>query len=1015
MTNSLVMANGLVSHENDIYILPGPNDIFSYSDGDAEELYIRGVISSATDLSSCSMELESAQRDWASECHLSARRANLFRGCDFSGIKRVLELGCGCGALTRFLGEQHCQVDAVDGSFRRAEITRLRCRDQDNVCVICADFNALRLPTAHYDLVTLIGVVEYAGMFSDAATTPEEAVVAIIRRALESLAPGGHLVLAIENRLGFKYLAGAGEDHFGRPWVGISNYPPGGDKKILGKQGIRTWDRSQWLAILKRLPGVCCDWFYPFPDYKLPTLLVSGHFLHAYPQAARSVLSRIHSRDYTSFWHPSLDETLFWQTITAAGSVEAFANSFVLVMRRAADTDASPFLCPFDFVHFSGSGRRPEYRVKVWKDRGTRRVHKKRLLSMGDDAPVTPGFLRQVLQEEPFLNGILLSLHWLDRLRAWPTPKTLNDLLQDYYGYIQQQCLQSPARELVDLLPFNIVLAGDGEYHYFDQEWRLDHDIPAAFILFRGLLYFFLENKSVLLPICRENGLKSGSDFLHFALERLLPTDAWSLDGFIELENRMQQAVHDTSLTRPAISEELSREVEEKAPDYQLDQVFLVWGEPGQTTKVTACGEVAGGYQLRFDLPVEFASSPFLQLHLENCGLALEDVLILRRLLIYGVRKNNSRDQITPGSGKDPLSRLMKVDGFMRFSQQWSDCFLVEDEAAQIFHFEMQPLPASEESFLSFECRIVLGIRAMAGTAMRLQQCRFTKQIQETQLLATKEQLVEKQLRLAEIENSRAWKFCLKARMLKNSLLSFLPCRYHQRENGTNDSIVRKESATAAKKKTEPVFTILLTVFNAGAHELELVIESVLRQTMPDWELIIIDCASDHGGTLNALAAVRHDRIRVIHRRIAGNIPRALNQGVEIARAPWVTVLTAFDRMPPDTLSLVQQIIASGDVDLAYGDEQFLDKDGEPQEQWHKSEISSKTIPEDDPVGHSLFVKTSMLEYLGGFNPEFDTNYCFDLVWRARSVGAGIRHIPKILYQRRRFAAMSEAEAQRRR
>ena len=61
------------------YVHDQSTDTFSYSDGDDVEKYLKSVLEKAQDLSSCSVELESAIQDWATEYHLSSKRANLLR------------------------------------------------------------------------------------------------------------------------------------------------------------------------------------------------------------------------------------------------------------------------------------------------------------------------------------------------------------------------------------------------------------------------------------------------------------------------------------------------------------------------------------------------------------------------------------------------------------------------------------------------------------------------------------------------------------------------------------------------------------------------------------------------------------------------------------------------------------------------------------------------------------------------------------------------------------------------
>jgi len=162
MTSKSMLAeiNELKQGDNGVWVSADAALSFAYSDGDAEENYIRDVIQRASDKSSFSDELEDAICDWSSEYHLTSRRANALRGVDLEPVKTALEIGCGCGAISRYLGEQGIRLDSVEGSPRRAEITRLRCEDLPNVQVVNSHFGELAIPDASYDMVVLNGVLE---------------------------------------------------------------------------------------------------------------------------------------------------------------------------------------------------------------------------------------------------------------------------------------------------------------------------------------------------------------------------------------------------------------------------------------------------------------------------------------------------------------------------------------------------------------------------------------------------------------------------------------------------------------------------------------------------------------------------------------------------------------------------------------------------------------------------------------------------------------------------------------
>ena len=72
----------------------------------ANDSYISDSIRSSENLSCTSYQLKSKIIHVHSEYHLSPKRTNLLQAFNYKGIKKVLEFGCGAGALTRFLAEQ---------------------------------------------------------------------------------------------------------------------------------------------------------------------------------------------------------------------------------------------------------------------------------------------------------------------------------------------------------------------------------------------------------------------------------------------------------------------------------------------------------------------------------------------------------------------------------------------------------------------------------------------------------------------------------------------------------------------------------------------------------------------------------------------------------------------------------------------------------------------------------------------------------------------------------------------
>ncbi|KAA6002054.1 bifunctional 2-polyprenyl-6-hydroxyphenol methylase/3-demethylubiquinol 3-O-methyltransferase UbiG [Pantoea sp. M_5] len=250
--------------KNEKTTLWSPSDMkdFAYSDGEETENYIYKTISEVSDVSVDSKELEPFIVDWPSTYHLSPVRSNLLRPFqEWMKGKRILEIGCGCGAISRFLGENAAEVVSVEGSFRRATIARSRCRDLPNVTVICAPSDTLP-DFGDFDAVLLIGVLEYARVF--VGKNGEQKLLQACKKRLKK---EGKLFVAIENKLGIKYFSGAREDHVNLPMYGLNN--------SYDEKSVVTFGRKELLNELDKAGFKDTLEYIPLPDYKLPCTVVT--------------------------------------------------------------------------------------------------------------------------------------------------------------------------------------------------------------------------------------------------------------------------------------------------------------------------------------------------------------------------------------------------------------------------------------------------------------------------------------------------------------------------------------------------------------------------------------------------------------------------------------------------------------------------------------------------------------------------------------------------------------------
>ncbi len=553
----LERGNLLIRQDSGIYLRDGHQSI-SYSDGGESEKYLRGVLSSAGDLSSISPELELKIKDWPSEYHLSNKRANLMRALNTRRGLRVLELGSGCGAISRYLGEQGHDVDAIEGSKIRAELGALRCRDLENVRILCANFNDLTLPDNYYDLVVLVGVIEYAGRFRPGSDG--DPAVELLRTFKRSLRDDGMIIVAIENRTGLKYVLGAHEDHYGRRYVGTHGY--------RNDLGIRTYTTGEWETIIGLSGFGASRFLLPFPDYKVPTVILSAEYA-AQNRFAFSHLEGLSSRDYTMPLRLGLHEPMFWQASCANGTLGAFANSFLIMIgdRTAALEEAAPF----DFAHLPDFKRKRAYSVITTKPRQSELVTRERVDEAGGQP--SPALVQSLLTEN-FIAGNLLSVEWSRSLAINPWGGQFKELLIEYYGFLSRQTLS------IDLVPNNIIVCEDASYEFFDQEWKVPYALNRDYIFFRAQLLFAIRYIRVIGEFARRHGIHTVRDFVLFSFRAVGIDASERMEEFCRMENDFQIEVneHEAEDTAQTL---LAARMNEPAPESPVC-AKLYWRQSGQ-------------------------------------------------------------------------------------------------------------------------------------------------------------------------------------------------------------------------------------------------------------------------------------------------------------------------------------------------------------------------------------------------------------------------------------------------
>src|SRR6266508_190816 len=111
--------------------------------------------------------------------------------------------------------------------------------------------------------------------------------------------------------------------------------------------------------------------------------------------------------------------------------------------------------------------------------------------------------------------------------------------------------------------------------------------------------------------------------------------------------------------------------------------------------------------------------------------------------------------------------------------------------------------------------------------------------------------------------------------------------------------------------------SIVLPTYN-GSRYLEESIDSCLKQTFEDIELIIVDdCSTDD--TPQIVARYRDPRLRVIRHETNRKLPAALNTGFAASKGTYLTWTSDDNRYAPNAIEVMMQALeTSPEIGLVY-------------------------------------------------------------------------------------------------
>ena len=191
-----------------------------------------------------------------------------------------------------------------------------------------------------------------------------------------------------------------------------------------------------------------------------------------------------------------------------------------------------------------------------------------------------------------------------------------------------------------------------------------------------------------------------------------------------------------------------------------------------------------------------------------------------------------------------------------------------------------------------------------------------------------------------------------------------------------------------------PKATVVVPVYNVEKY-LEKCVDSILAQTEPDFELLLVDDGSTDGsGRLCDKLAEKDGRVRVIHQKNQG-LGGARNTGIQQAQGDWLLLVDSDDWIEPQTLEKTMEAGLREEADLVMFAYRSVDEGGRILQTYMENAPKDRGLPlEQQPA----LLLTS-------------PSACIRLYRRELLERAGILFPPRVWYEDMRTTPKLLAEA----
>lgn len=195
-------------------------------------------------------------------------------------------------------------------------------------------------------------------------------------------------------------------------------------------------------------------------------------------------------------------------------------------------------------------------------------------------------------------------------------------------------------------------------------------------------------------------------------------------------------------------------------------------------------------------------------------------------------------------------------------------------------------------------------------------------------------------------------------------------------------------------------FSIIVPLYQTKPEYLRAMIDSILTQTYPHWQLCMANAGSKELTPILEEYATRDSRICFTTLEENEGISGNTNAALTLADGDFIVLADHDDIVPANALyEFAAAIEKEPDIDMLYSDEDKVDMDGKKYFEPHfKPDFNIDLLCSVNYICHLFAARKDVVERAGNFRKEYDGAQDLDFILRCSEQAGHIHHVPKILY-----------------